>query len=37
MDVKTIEKVIYDLGIHCDPVDHVSINDVVKIINHICG
>lgn len=37
MDIKTIEKAIYELGIQCDPADYVSISDVVKIINHICG
>lgn len=32
---KNVEKAINDLGIVCDPVDHVSIHDVVKIVKYL--
>lgn len=33
--IKNVEKAINDLGIVCDPVDCVSIHDVVRIIKHL--
>ena len=33
--IKQIEKAINDLGIVCDPVDCVSINDVGKIVKYL--
>ena len=33
--IKKVEKAIDDLGIVCDPVDCVSIYDVVRIIKHL--
>ena len=33
--IKNVEKAINDLGIVCDPVDCVSIHDVVKIVKYL--
>lgn len=33
--IKQIERAITDLGIVCDPIDHVSISDVVRIIEYL--
>jgi hypothetical protein len=33
--IRKVEKAINDLGIVCDPVDCVSIHDVVRIIKHL--